>query len=214
MAGKRNMLCWVKFNANVAVFAAVILLAAGCGRNDSESPRAGGTGNMQYEIVSTQGFAVVEKTMPKIREMLLSDTPLDFHEVFDLYSQIDSLEPAQERYISYRFLLDKLGSMEGLDCVPRDRLRGLLSNVSVEVFVKLHEMNAPVKEMTHTWLMYIAKMDAEALWSKEELRNRRVDFVEKFINDMIRLGFLKDAAERSEIETEFLRVIDRPLKFY
>lgn len=214
MAGKRNMLCWVKFNANVAVFAAVILLAAGCGRNDSESPRAGGTGNMQYEIVSTQGFSVVEKAMPKIRAMLIGDTPSDFHEVFDLYSQIDSLEPAQERYISYRFLLDKLGSMEGLDCVPRDRLRGLLSNVSVEVFVKLHEMNAPVKEMTHTWLTYIAKMDAEALWSKEELRNRRVDFVEKFINDMIRLGFLKDAAERSEIETEFLRVIDRPLKFY
>ena len=208
------MLCWVKFNANVAVFAAVILLAAGCGRNDSESPRAGGTGNMQYEIVSTQGFSVVEKAMPKIRAMLIGDTPSDLHEVFDLYSQIDSLEPAQERYISYRFLLDKLGSMEGLDCVPRDRLRGLLSNVSVEVFVKLHEMNAPVKEMTHTWLTYIAKMDAEALWSKEELRNRRVDFVEKFINDMIRLGFLKDAAERSEIETEFLRVIDRPLKFY
>lgn len=213
MAQKRNKLCWVKFNANVAFFAAIILLAAGCGRNDPESPCAGGTGNMQYEIVSTQGFAVVEKTMPKIREMLLSDTPSDFHEVFDLYSQIDALESVQERCISYRFLLDKLGSLDDLDYVPRDRLRGLLSNVSVEVFAKLHEMNAPVKEKTHTWLMYIAKMDAEALWSKEGLRNRRVDFVEMFINDMIRLGFLKDATERSEIEAEFLRVIGRPPKF-
>lgn len=188
-------------------------LVAGCNENGDEVSKRDEC-NIHYEIVSTQGFSVVEKAMPKIRAMLIGDTPSDFHEVFDLYSQIDSLEPAQERYISYRFLLDKLGSMEGLDCVPRDRLRGLLSNVSVEVFVKLHEMNAPVKEMTHTWLTYIAKMDAEALWSKEELRNRRVDFVEKFVNDMIRLGFLKDAAERSEIETEFLRVIDRPLKFY
>ena len=188
------------------------LLVAGCNEDGVEVSKRD-EGNVHYEVVSTQGFSVVEKAMPKIRAMLIGDTPSDFHEVFDLYSQIDSLEPAQERYISYRFLLDKLGSMEGLDCVPRDRLRGLLSNVSVEVFVKLHEMNAPVKEMTHTWLTYIAKMDAEALWSKEGLRNRRVDFVEMFINDMIRLGFLKDATERSEIEAEFLRVIGRPPKF-
>lgn len=188
------------------------LLVAGCNEDGVEVSKRD-EGNVHYEVVSTQGFAVVEKTMPKIREMLLSDTPSDFHEVFDLYSQIDALESVQERCISYRFLLDKLGSLDDLDYVPRDRLRGLLSNVSVEVFAKLHEMNAPVKEKTHTWLMYIAKMDAESLWSKEEHRNRRVDFVEMFINDMIRLGFLKDATERSEIEAEFLRVIGRPPKF-
>lgn len=205
-------------NAEIDCFVSLVVMVVCCGvivagcNDDGGGTHESDNVYMRYGTVSTQGFAAVEKAMPKIREMMLSDTPSDFREITKVYAQIDAVSSLQERYSSYRFLLDSLMSSEAMNNVPRDRLRGLLSGVSADVFVKFHEMNAPVKEKAHAWLAYIRKMDAEALWVKEEFRKSRVEFVEKFINDMLRLGYLNDATERSEIEAEFLSVIGRPLK--